>query len=83
MNPNEIHSSEADEQVAYFTFGFGHVHAVNGFTYDKDVVVKIKAPDPRQIMFNTFGRMWAMQYNEEEVTPEFMLYFPRGIKELK
>jgi hypothetical protein len=62
----------------YFTFGFGHVHEVNGFIYDKDIVVKITADDPRQKMFDTFGRKWAMQYD----TPPDMNYFPRGIKEL-
>jgi hypothetical protein len=66
----------------YFTFGFGHVHEVGGFTYDKDVVVKITADDPRQVMFDTFGRKWAMQYEPKEITATFMKYFPRGIKEL-
>lgn len=66
----------------YFTFGQNHAHSVRGFTYDKDVVVKITADDPRQVMFDTFGRQWAMQYSEHEITPDFMQYFPRGIKEL-
>lgn len=65
-------------KTAYFSFGFSHVHSVNGFTYDKDVLVKITADDPRQVMFDTFGRKWAMQYDEPP-KPEF---YPRGIKEL-
>jgi hypothetical protein len=36
--------------TSYFTFGFGHVHHVSGFTYDKDIVVKITADDPREKM---------------------------------
>jgi hypothetical protein len=64
--------------TSYFTFGQGHVHSVDGFTYDKDIVVKITAEDPREVMFATFGRTWAMQYDK----PPRMEYFPRGIKEL-
>ena len=64
----------------YFTFGFGYTHSVNGFTYDKDIVVKITAEDPRQVMFDTFGPKWAMQYNSlDELKLE---YYPRGVKEL-
>jgi hypothetical protein len=63
----------------YFSFGQSHVHSVDGFTFDKDVIVEIEAPtrgDARKIMFDTFGRKWSMQYNEK---PD-MGYFPRGIK---
>jgi len=63
----------------YFTFGFNHAHAIGGFTYDKDIVVKITAEDPRKVMFETFGRKWASQYDEK---PD-MSYYPRGIKELQ
>ena len=42
--------------TSYFTFGYGHAHAVNGFTYDKDIVVRITAPDPRAVMHQWFGR---------------------------
>lgn len=67
-------------ETNYFTFGFGHAHSVAGFTYDKDIVVKITAEDPRQVMFDTFGTKWAMQYNSlKEVKLE---YYPRGVKEL-
>ncbi len=65
----------------YFTFGQDHVHSVAGFTYDKDVIVKITADDPRQVMFDTFGPKWAMQYNENELQ-DLLPYFPRGVKEL-
>lgn len=64
----------------YFTFGFDHAHSVAGFTYDKDVVVKITAEDPRAVMFQHFGPKWAMQYdNLDELGLE---YYPRGVKEL-
>jgi hypothetical protein len=66
----------------YFSFGFDHAHAIAGFTYDKDVLVKITADDPRKVMFDTFGPKWAMQYDEDEL-PDLLHYFPRGVKELK
>ncbi len=66
----------------YFTFGQDHVHSVSGFTYDKDVIVKITADDPRQIMFDTFGPKWSMQYNENELD-DLLRWFPRGVKEIR
>lgn len=68
-----------NEQTSYFTFGQAHVHSVNGKTFDKDCVVKITAGDPRQIMFDTFGAKWAMQYDE---SPPKMEFYPRGIFEI-
>lgn len=63
----------------YFTFGQTHVHSVDGFTYDKDIVVEITANNPRQTMFDTFGCQWGMEY--EQKPP--MELFPRGIKVLE
>jgi hypothetical protein len=65
-------------ETAYFTFGQIHVHSVNGKTFDKDCVVKITAEDARQTMFDTFGRKWAMQYDD---VPD-LRHFPRGVIEL-
>lgn len=65
----------------FFTFGQTHVHSVNGFTFDKDVVVQISAIDSntaRQKMFDHFGDKWAFEY----INKPNMHYFPRGIKEL-
>lgn len=63
----------------YFTFGFAHAHAIAGFTYDKDIVVKITAENPREVMVKYFGLKWAFEYED---CPE-LYYFPRGVKELK
>lgn len=68
----------AELRTSYFTFGQSHAHAVNGFTFDKDVVVKITAPDPRSVMCEHFGAKWAFEYDQ---CPD-MGHFPRGIKEL-
>ena len=65
-------------KTSYFTFGQQHVHSVCGFTYDKDVVVKITAKNPRGVMFENFGPRWAFEYSEQ---PD-MVYYPRGIKKL-
>lgn len=64
--------------TAYFSFGQTHVHSVNGFTFDKDVLVKITHDDPRARMFELFGSKWGMQYPE----PPDPQYYPRGIKEV-
>lgn len=63
----------------FYTFGYGHAHAINGFTYDKDIVVQITAPNPRAVMLETFGREWSMEYTADQLDPS---YYPRGIKEL-
>lgn len=64
----------------YFTFGFDHIHRVDGFTYDTDVVVKITAPDPRSVMLSRFGRGWAFEYREGELD---LSLHPRGVTELE
>lgn len=72
-------NGEMPENITrYYTFGFAHAHAVNGFTYDKDVVVEITAPDPRAVMLRAFGREWAFEYCE---VPD-LKWFPRGVKVL-
>jgi uncharacterized protein YegJ (DUF2314 family) len=53
--------------TSYFTFGQDHAHRVGDFTYDKDVIVKVTANDPRAVMFATFGRKWSMQYCEADI----------------
>lgn len=64
---------------SYFTFGQSHVHEIDGFIFDKDIVVEIENDNPRAVMFNMFGRKWAMEYDEKPS----MEYFPRGIKVIK
>lgn len=62
------------------TFGFAHANAVNGFTYDKDVVVKMTAPDPRAEMLRMFGQRWSMEYRTlDELHIDL---YPRGVKEI-
>lgn len=65
--------------TSYFTLGQQHVHSYNGETLDKDIVIKITAKDPRAKMFELFGPVWSLQYDE---CPE-MEYFPRGIYEIR
>jgi dihydroxyacid dehydratase/phosphogluconate dehydratase len=64
----------------YFTFGQTHFHKINGIIFDKNCVVKITAEDPRQVMFDTFGKVWSMHYDSlEDIKLE---YYPRGVIEL-
>lgn len=64
----------------YGTFGQNHVHRINGFTYDADVVIEIQAENHGEAhdkMFELFDKKWSFIYGEK---PK-MEYFPRGIKE--
>lgn len=69
---------ENPKLTSYFTFGQAHIHSVDGFTYDKDVVVKVTAQHPRAVMFEWFGNKWAFEYSKQ---PN-LAYFPRGVKEI-
>lgn len=53
---------------------------IGGFTYDKDIVVKVTASDPRAIMSQWFGRGWSMEYKTLDELD--LLWYPRGVKEL-
>lgn len=68
--------------TAIFSFGQTHVHFVNGAMFDKNSLVRITSPDPRQTMFDTFGPKWSMQYTEEEAQ-KALHYYPRGIIDLE
>lgn len=65
-------------KTSYFTFGQTHAHSIGGFTFDRNIVVKITDENPRDVMFYYFGDKWAFEYNDK---PD-MRYFPRGIKNL-
>lgn len=65
-------------KTSYFTFGQSHFHNINGTVFDKDVVVKITAEFPREVMFKVFGPKWSMEYSK----PPDMSFFPKGIKTL-
>lgn len=66
----------------YFSFGQGHVHRVNGKTFDCDSIVEIHADnekEARDVMFKTFGKKWFTSYTEETLD---LQYFPRGVIEV-
>jgi len=69
----------------YVTFGFGHTHAVNGKTFDKDCVAVIEsesADKGRELAFMYFGRQFCMEYPEEQFGFDSMKFFPRGFIEV-
>jgi hypothetical protein len=62
----------------YFTLGQMHTHSFNGYTLDKDCVIKITDEEPRNVMMKFFGTVWAFEYFNK---PK-MEYFPRGVYNL-
>lgn len=67
-------------RTSYFSFGQIHAYSFNGHTLDKDVLVKITAENPREVMMKFFGTHWGFEYGEEIL--EDLEYFPRGIYDL-
>jgi len=65
-------------KTSYFTLGQTHTHRVKNVTLDKDIVVKITAENPREVMFSMCGDKWGFEYDKE---PN-MSYFSRGIIDL-
>lgn len=51
-------------RTSYFSFGYDHVHRIDGRTYDADTVVRISAPDPRGVMLEKFGKEWCFEYDD-------------------
>ncbi len=56
--------------TSYFSFGFDHVHRIDGVTFDAETIVCITAEDPRGVMLAKFGREWCAEYPE---VPAFAL----------
>jgi len=65
-------------QDYFFTFGQDHLHMIDGFVYDRNVVVIINGTKyaARKRMFDLFGDKWSMCYD----TMPNMSYFPGGLK---
>ena len=67
----------------YITFGQGHIHRVNGKTFDADGVAVIKAKDEgtaRTRAFELFGSKWFTSYTKDSISME---YYPRGLIHVK
>ena len=67
-------------KTRYFSFGQKHTHSCNGYTLDKNCIVKITAEDPREIMVEYFKDEWAFEYTD--FTQEDLKYYPRGVYNL-
>lgn len=54
--------------IRYFSFGQDHSSPFATkrgiITLDKDIIVKISAPNPREVMFSLFDDRWAEEYEE-------------------
>ena len=66
----------------YITFGQEHVHHVFGITYNKSNVAVIECDDyahGRRLAEEYFGLQFGTSYREEEITEEFLSFFPDGL----
>jgi len=67
----------------YITFGWGHIHSIEGKTLDKDSVAVINAAtydEARRKAFELFGSKFGITYSEDEWNNKNLLqYFPRGL----
>ena len=64
----------------YISFGQGHVHTINGLTFDKDCIAVIEGEDYQECRskaFKYFGGKFCLSYSEEDLLGK-MHYFPRG-----
>lgn len=65
----------------YITFGQNHTHRVNGVTFDKDTVARIKCKDKeegKKLAFELFGDKFFTDYSYDQIQKS-LEYFPRGI----
>lgn len=65
-------------KTAWFSFGQGHAHRINGKTFDCDCLVEITSEDPRETMLETFKDKWSMEYDEAKMK-KFLHLYKRGI----
>lgn len=67
----------------YIAFGQIHAHRVNGTTFDKDTIARIKCEDyseGRKIAFELFGNKFATDHSEESIK-SILHFFPKGIED--
>jgi hypothetical protein len=50
------------DKTSWFSFGFDHRHEIDGRVFDRNVIAKITAPDPRLVMNAVFGQQWGFEY---------------------
>ncbi len=53
-----------ESRTSWFSFGYNHRHEIDGRRFDRNVIAKITAPDPRAVMVAVFGQKWAFEYAE-------------------
>jgi hypothetical protein len=69
----------------YVTFGQTHVHSINGKTFDKDCVARIKSKnykEGREKAFKYFNGIFCSSYQDEQWDENNMSYFPKGYIDL-
>jgi len=66
----------------YISFGQVHKHYFGNILFDKNCVALIEAKEEsiaRERAFQLFGDKWCSIYKKEELNPDFIDMFPRGV----
>jgi len=64
----------------YVTFGYDHVHDINGKIFDKDCVAVVNGD--RAKVFELFGREFCFEYPENYWDDGSIIFYPRGYIEV-
>lgn len=64
----------------FVTFGQGHVHFIDGKTFDKDCVAVVNGD--RKKVFDIFGPKFCFEHPEDHWDESNLKYFPRGYIEV-
>lgn len=70
----------------YVTFGYNHIHEINGEIFDKDCVASIPCENRaqgREKAFELFGGRFCFEYHENEFDRRDLEFYPRGIVEVE
>lgn len=68
----------------YISFGQGHVHRVNGSTFDCDCLAEIECDshsDGRRKAYSAFRNKFCTSYLEQDL-PNILKFYPRGVIKL-
>jgi len=69
----------------YVTFGFQHIHKINGKIFDRNCVGVIDRPnyeEGRKAITDIFDNVFCTTYTEEHIMKN-LHYYPRGIIEIE
>jgi hypothetical protein len=65
----------------YISFGTKHIHTINGYVYDANVLAEIDCDnysEGRRMAFELFDSKFSFSYLEEDIE-DIVASFPRGV----